>query len=58
VSLYSFPLNLTANENGDIVFLSDNANKQTFTYGELFTLTSVIAQKSYEGVGAVLGVVG
>jgi len=41
----------------ELVFLNDNANKQTYTYGEIFTLTSVIAPSPlFTGpVDAVIG---
>jgi pimeloyl-ACP methyl ester carboxylesterase len=38
------------------VFLKDDASKQTYTFGEIFTLTSVIAPSTFTGpVDAVLG---
>lgn len=40
----------------EAVFLKDDASKQTYTYGEIFTLTSVIAPSTFTGpVDAVLG---
>ena len=41
----------------ELVFLNDNTNKQTYTYGEIFTLTSVIAPSPlFTGpVDAVIG---
>jgi hypothetical protein len=43
--------------NLEIVFLSADANKQTYTFGEIFTLTSVVAPSSaFTGpVDAVIG---
>jgi hypothetical protein len=45
------------NINFETVFLKDDANKQTYTYGEIFTLTSVIAPSPlFTGpVDAVIG---
>jgi hypothetical protein len=38
------------------VFLADNASKQTYTFGEIFLLLSVVAPSTFTGpVDAVVG---